>query len=460
MDQHRSASTVLAFALLLSLAGCGGVPGGPAPAASPAPDAQTPEAATAETAVQPFALDGTLTGAGVHSGYGNQDGFYTVRYAADGTANVMFVDYAAGVETYLCASPNCTHDSEACTSWCGCPANIPDVFPAGDRLVWVYLGNPEYVDEYGDAARCRIEVSGLDGAGRKNVQLLAPRWQLLYGNICVGQDAVFALASAFRQETDGVVQERCLLRIPLDGSEVQQLASFSESEATGYELAGGGDGTLYLVRTDVSEEFRQKLEALANGTATPDPETGLLYSSQAAWASSTRHLLALHGSGTLTDTGLQWGTDTEYWLEGRRLLLLTDGDGELSLRTAALDTGRETQLTVDAAPMAHPFAESTDTLTLCAMAGGRLIVQQKVLDQQSAETESRLLAIDCETGRCSVLPAWTGPDGQPPMVAAGTGQYLLLTRKGAGAFYLADMTQALAGEPGLRTVTPVEQTTG
>lgn len=69
MDQHRSASTVLAFALLLSLAGCGGVPGGPAPAASPAPNAQAPEAATAETAVQPFALDGTLTGAGVHSGY-------------------------------------------------------------------------------------------------------------------------------------------------------------------------------------------------------------------------------------------------------------------------------------------------------------------------------------------------------------------------------------------------------
>lgn len=304
MARHKSASTVLSFALLLSLAGCGGVPGGPAPAASPAPNAQAPEAAAAQTAVQPFALDGTLTGAGVHSGYGNQDGFYTVRYAADGTANVMFVDYAAGVETCLCASPNCTHDSEACTSWCGCPANIPDVFPAGDRLVWVYLGNPEYVDEYGDAARCRIEVSGLDGAGRKNVQLLAPRWQLLYGNICVGQDAVFALASAFRQETDGVVQERCLLRIPLDGSEVQQLASFSESEATGYELAGGGDGTLYLVRTDVSEEFRQKLEALANGTATPDPETGLLYSAQAAWASSTRHLLALHGSGTLTDTGL------------------------------------------------------------------------------------------------------------------------------------------------------------
>ena len=244
----RLAAAGLALALLSGCA-AGQQPASTAAPSPAAPNAQTPEAATAETAVQPFALDGTLTGAGVHSGYGNQDGFYTVRYAADGTANVMFVDYAAGVETCLCASPNCTHDSEACTSWCGCPANIPDVFPAGDRLVWVYLGNPEYVDEYGDAARCRIEVSGLDGAGRENVQLLAPRWQLLYGNICVGQDAIFALASAFRQETDGVVQERCLLRIPLDGSEVQQLASFSESEATGYELAGGGDGTLYLVRT-------------------------------------------------------------------------------------------------------------------------------------------------------------------------------------------------------------------
>ena len=292
-----------------------------------------------------------------------------MRYAADGTANVMFVDYAAGVETCLCASPQLHPRQRSLHLLVRLPANIPDVFPPATgwsgstwatRSMWTSTATPP---------RCRIEVSGLDGAGREIVQLLAPRWQLLYGNICVGQDAIFALASAFRQETDGVVQERCLLRIPLDGSEEQQLASFSESEATGYELAGGGDGTLYLVRTDVSEEFRQKLEALANGTATPDPETGLLYSSQAAWASSTRHLLALHGSGTLTDTGLQWGTDTEYWLEGRRLLLLTDGDGELSLRTAALDTGRETQLTVDAAPMAHPFAESTDTLTLCAMAG-------------------------------------------------------------------------------------------
>ena len=54
----------------------------------------------------------------------------------------------------------------------------------------------------------------------------------------------------------------------------------------------------------------------------------------------------------------------------------------------------------------------------------------------------------------------TGREGRPPRDTAGAGQYLLLTRKGAGAFYLADMTQALAGEPGLRAVTPVEQTAG
>lgn len=458
MDQHKSASTVLSFALLLSLAGCGGVPGGPAPAASPAPDAQTPEAATAQTAVQPFALDGTLTGAGVHSGYGNQDGFYTVRYAADGTANVMFVDYAAGVETCLCASPNCTHDSEACTSWCGCPANIPDVFPAGDRLVWVYLGNPEYVDEYGDAARCKIEVSRLDGSDRKTAAVLDPRLQLVYGSIGVGENAVAALVSALQDGSEQLEETWQLLLIPLDGGEIQTVAEFSADDFSVLELAGGGDGVIHLVKTQPSEDFKKRLEDLRNGTATPDPETGVGFDSAEAIASNVSQIVSVHGNGSFVETEVRWKSVAgSYQVIGNRMILLESDTEGLTLRDIDLASGEEQARKVLLPPVEVPFAEYTNRLSLCAVTDDWLIVRNSFSDHSSPQTVQQLLAIRRQTGEVTQLPDWSAALGGDWLPAAATADYLLLMQKGGTQFFVAGLPQALAqqGTPkAVRKVSP------
>lgn len=45
------------------------------------------------------------------------DGLYTVCQVQLGGENLFYVDAQSRQETYLCAVPNCTHDSEECTSW-------------------------------------------------------------------------------------------------------------------------------------------------------------------------------------------------------------------------------------------------------------------------------------------------------------------------------------------------------
>ncbi len=50
-------------------------------------------------------------------GSGNQKGFYSVFLNDDGSSNIMYTDYATQTQVYLCAKPNCEHDSDACTSW-------------------------------------------------------------------------------------------------------------------------------------------------------------------------------------------------------------------------------------------------------------------------------------------------------------------------------------------------------
>lgn len=99
-------------------------------------------------------------------GCGGVDGYYETYAADNGGVNVVYIDYATAQEMYLCASPNCTHDSEACNTWI--PPEEAGLFPlvSGEHLLLIHR---TYGGEEGVQAIPRIDHMNLDGSDRKTL---------------------------------------------------------------------------------------------------------------------------------------------------------------------------------------------------------------------------------------------------------------------------------------------------
>ena len=85
----------------------------------------------------------------------------------DGSANLMYLDYATMEKIYLCNQPNCNHDTEACTSYL--PYSAGGILPCviGQNLVLVFPGNVHASADTSSTVMPHLEVMGLDGSNRK-----------------------------------------------------------------------------------------------------------------------------------------------------------------------------------------------------------------------------------------------------------------------------------------------------
>ena len=166
---HRPAA-LLSAALLALLCAC--APAGtaaPTPTPTPTPASAPDAAASAGPSAgapleQPVStgFENLTQVSGSSYGSGSDEGFYELIARQDGSANLRYIDYASAREIYLCAAPNCTHDSESCPSWLADPACTPLV--VGDRLLLFY--------PYPSATAGRpmqILKAGLDGSDRQTL---------------------------------------------------------------------------------------------------------------------------------------------------------------------------------------------------------------------------------------------------------------------------------------------------
>ena len=103
-----------------------------------------------------------------YGGYA-QDGFYYVSstVSEDGSTNLMYLDYATMQTIYLCSQPNCSHDTEACTSFLPYSAGGILCSVVGDQLVLIFPGNVRASVPASSTVLPHIEVMGLDGSDRK-----------------------------------------------------------------------------------------------------------------------------------------------------------------------------------------------------------------------------------------------------------------------------------------------------
>lgn len=155
--------TILLAALLL--AGCG----------APETDNQTtsgPQVAQGDTNGTVIGLGGDIhyTGDDSYLGSGTPEGFYILKtdYVSN-IQNITYVDYATQKYVYLCSSPNCTHDTESCTSFIPFTGGIQTLVATPGKLFVIYEGNSVHAEELGNKAYPHIDVMEKNGSGCKTL---------------------------------------------------------------------------------------------------------------------------------------------------------------------------------------------------------------------------------------------------------------------------------------------------
>ena len=114
--------------------------------------------------------EGTVYGAA------GPDGYYSVvsTARADGSLNIRYTDYASMQTVYLCAQPNCAHDSESCTSYQPGGSGV-SLMMAGGQLVLVSPGTGPWGEQ---PSPPRVCVCGPDGSRRRQAASFEANQQL------------------------------------------------------------------------------------------------------------------------------------------------------------------------------------------------------------------------------------------------------------------------------------------
>ena len=219
---------VLALFPALLLAGCGG---------------QNAGAANAPAGAQPAAFSALQRNSGWNDGSGSENGFYYIGsdVRGDGSANLMYLDYATMQKVYLCSQPNCSHDTQACTSCL--PYSAGGILPCvvGGHLVLVFPGN------VGTAANGsvlpHIEQMELDGADRKTTLTFEANQQI---NRPLATDGTCLYCELDTATEDGNTKAE-LVRIDPAAGTVETLCALEQEW-----VKGGAGSKLFLLAADGS----------------------------------------------------------------------------------------------------------------------------------------------------------------------------------------------------------------
>lgn len=129
---HRLLSAFLFLSVLLS--GCGRIN---SPNASLSEDTSTaePNPATEPSSILPDKELHLCTS-------GTDKGYYQLETLHPGSVSILYIDYAAAREIFLCPRPECLHDTDSCTSFLslGEDMAIPILFATDDALYFIQTG--------------------------------------------------------------------------------------------------------------------------------------------------------------------------------------------------------------------------------------------------------------------------------------------------------------------------------
>lgn len=312
---------------------------------------------------------------------GNDKGLYTNIYQSDGTGGGCslrcWVDYAAATRTVLCAQPNCTHDSDACTAWID-PESSETDYVLGDKLLCAGYG----------MEGTTLTLRGGDGSDPKELYTTADE---VVPRLTDGSWLYFE-----QQTADGEGgSTNALYRLPLAGGEAQRLFDLPYQSGSDAGILGCTGREIILYTFQWGED---PMPEQTDGMSQEDYDAAL-----AAWQDSQQGSHRVYTKNV--DTGEEreltaWTSNigsagsTVAMVEGTLYLLPDQSLGELT----AIDPADGKTATT---PVAWPFelgAEDIYTVTIRGMVGGRLIA-----DVTTLEGDDRRAAIDPADGTAAEL---------------------------------------------------------
>lgn len=221
----------LSLVLALSLAGCS--------SAQKASDSSPASAGSAQfTALQ--------QSSGWNYGGMGPDGFYYVSAGSreDGSTNLMYLDYATMQQVYLCSQPNCSHDTDACTSYLPYSAGGILSCVVGKQLILVFPGNLYTGASSGtESVLPHIETMGLDGSNRKTTVTLGAN-QVISRPLVTDGTCLYTRLDTTAEDGSFTAQ---LVRIDPAGGEPEALCTLNQEW-----LKGGAGSRLILWDADQS----------------------------------------------------------------------------------------------------------------------------------------------------------------------------------------------------------------
>ena len=194
---------------------------------------------------------------GVCSGAAGDQGFYYPKVKDDGSMLMMYLDYATGTETVLCANLSCEHRDDSCPAWIS--AHQGGVVPlvVGDSLFLISRGSDNPSEEI---CQPKIIRMGLNGADKTTVIELDASEELIppfAGN----EDTIVCAYRSSRTDGASLDSDNWIAAIQTKNGRITKLADISENTTT----VVGALGEQLLLQSVSGESFF--LSALDANTA-------------------------------------------------------------------------------------------------------------------------------------------------------------------------------------------------
>lgn len=159
-------------------------------------------------------------GAITSSGVATETGYYSAETLQAGTVTVVYTDYASRSRTYLCADPNCAHNSDSCTALFSATGTAA-LFASADGQT-LYLAATNMADS--DCAGI-LYAFAPDGSNRCEVYRLSGQ-QAAIGSVAESDSALYLEVQVMDPDTYAVSWE--LLALDPDTGEASTLFTIDQ----------------------------------------------------------------------------------------------------------------------------------------------------------------------------------------------------------------------------------------
>lgn len=152
-------ATAMFSGCLVVLAGCSSAPSSHSASAEAT---AVPPSTSNEVTPTAVALHQIGTEGGAAMEVSGENGFYELVPIFPNSYNILYLDYETAQQVYLCGDPNCSHNSETCTSYIDASAgNIPGLLYSDGKIYLIESG------AVSEEALPKIEVMNADGSEKK-----------------------------------------------------------------------------------------------------------------------------------------------------------------------------------------------------------------------------------------------------------------------------------------------------